>query len=152
MTARVPASTAVSGSPSSGVAARRSWRDGTPRRLLGRCGPIIRTARVEVYLAPGTSASILTQAANKAYRGSESVQRADFRTGEGAFLEYLPHHLIPYAGSSYHQQTTFYLVPDATLLTWDAHSPPDASSAVSASPSTPCAAGPSSSGTASRRR
>jgi urease accessory protein len=76
---------------------------------------------LEISLAPGSSATILTQAANKAYRGETSEQRALFRVGEGAFLEYLPHHLIPYSGSDYRQVTTFQLAPDSTLITWDAY-------------------------------
>ncbi len=76
----------------------------------------------EVHLAPGSPATVLTQAANKAYRGVEASQKAVFRVGEDAFLEYLPHHLIPYAGSNYSQETTFHLAPDATLLAWDAFS------------------------------
>ena len=76
---------------------------------------------LEISLAPGSSATILTQAANKAYRGETSEQRALFRVGEGAFLEYLPHHLIPYSGSDYRQETTFHLAPDSTLITWDAY-------------------------------
>ena len=76
---------------------------------------------VEISLAPGSSATILTQAANKAYRGETSEQRALFRVGEGAFFEYLPHHLIPYSGSDYRQVTTFQLAPDSTLITWDAY-------------------------------
>lgn len=76
----------------------------------------------DVDLAPGSSATVLTQAANKAYRGGEAFQTTILRVGEGAFLEYLPHHLIPYAGSNYLQETTFHLAPDATLLAWDAFS------------------------------
>ena len=75
---------------------------------------------LEVNLAPRSSATLLTQAANKAYRGPESSQDATFRVERGAFLEYLPHHLIPYAASNYRQQTTFHLAADTTLLTWDA--------------------------------
>ena len=75
---------------------------------------------LDVSLAPGSSATVLTQAANKAYRGEASEQRADFDIGDDAFLEYLPHHLIPYSGSNYSQETTFHLAPSATLLTWDA--------------------------------
>lgn len=106
-------------------AVRANYPDGSGMpevQITNPSGGILGGDRLElaVSLAPGSSASILTQAANKAYRGNESVQRADFRVGEGAFLEYLPHHLIPYAGSSYHQQTTFHLAPEATLLTWDA--------------------------------
>lgn len=56
---------------------------------------------LEVSLAPGSSATVLTQAANKVYRGTDSGQTALFRIGERATLEYLPHHLIPYADSSH---------------------------------------------------
>ena len=76
----------------------------------------------EVDLSSGSSATVLTQAANKAYRGEEASQTTLFRVSGGAVLEYLPHHLIPYAGSNYRQETNFHLAPDATLLTWDAFS------------------------------
>lgn len=76
---------------------------------------------LDVSLAPGSSATVLTQAANKAYRGEASEQRAGFTVGEGAFLEYLPHHLIPYPASNYRQETSFHLAPDATLIVWDAY-------------------------------
>lgn len=75
---------------------------------------------VNVDVSPGSYATVLTQAANKAYRGEESSQTSVFRVGGGAFLEYLPHHLIPYAGSNYRQETTFQLAGDAALFTWDA--------------------------------
>lgn len=77
---------------------------------------------MEISVASGSSATVLTQAANKAYRGDAAVQEATFAVGEGAFLEYLPHHLIPYAGSKHRQETTFDLAPGATLITWDAYS------------------------------
>lgn len=76
---------------------------------------------MEVELAPGARATVLTQAANKVYRGDEAVQEAVFRVADGAFLEYLPHHLIPFSRSNYRQRTTFDLAPDATLITWDAY-------------------------------
>ena len=76
----------------------------------------------DVNLGPGSAATVLTQAANKAYRGAEASQTTLLRVDGGAFLEYLPHHLIPYAGSNYRQETTFHLAPDATLLAWDAFS------------------------------
>jgi urease accessory protein len=76
---------------------------------------------LEISLSPCSSATVLTQAANKAYRGETSEQRALFHVGEGAFLEYLPHHLIPYSGSDYRQETTFQLAPDGALITWDAY-------------------------------
>lgn len=75
---------------------------------------------MDVSLAPGSAATILTQAANKVYRGAEARQNAIVRVGEGSFLEYLPHHLIPFARSSYRQETEIRLAGDATLLAWDA--------------------------------
>ncbi len=76
---------------------------------------------MEVSLAAGSSATVLTQAAGKAYRGVQAEQRAAFHLA-GALLEYLPHHLIPYAGSAYRQETTFHLAKGATLITLDAYS------------------------------
>jgi urease accessory protein len=73
-----------------------------------------------VSLAPGAAATILTQAANKAYKGPEAVGDALFEVGSGAFLEYLPHHLIPYADSNYRQLTGFRLAEDAAVISWDA--------------------------------
>lgn len=76
---------------------------------------------VQVELASESHATVLTQAANKAYRGVESVQRAELRVGENALLEYLPHHLIPHPKSSYRATTKFHLASTATLVTWDAY-------------------------------
>lgn len=75
---------------------------------------------VKATLSPGSAATILTQGATKLYRGEEARQDARFVVGEDALLEYLPHHLIPYAGSSYRQITEFHLTEDATLVAWDA--------------------------------
>jgi urease accessory protein len=75
---------------------------------------------LDVALAPGSAATVLTQAANKVYKGAEARQNTTFHVGEGGFVEYLPHHLIPFARSSYRQETKFYLAKDATLLFWDA--------------------------------
>lgn len=78
--------------------------------------------RIEVSLEPGSSVAILTQAASKAYRGEKASQRVIFQVGRNAFLEYLPHHLIPFAASNYRQDTMFYLEEGAALITWDAYS------------------------------
>lgn len=37
-------------------------------------------------------------------------------------LEYLPHHLIPYASSNYRQDTRISVAESSTLLAWDAYS------------------------------
>ncbi len=42
----------------------------------------------------------------------KTVQRATFRLEQGTFLEYLPHHLVPFAGSSYRQESV------STLVVW----------------------------------
>ncbi len=70
---------------------------------------------------PGSAGTVLTQAANKAYCGEESSQRAVLSVGDRAFLEYLPHHLIPFPASSCSQETAFHLAGSATLVTWDAY-------------------------------
>jgi urease accessory protein len=75
---------------------------------------------IDIDLAPGSAATVLTQAANKVYKGVEARQKAVFRIGGGSFLEYLPHHVIPFPHSSYRQETDIHLSEDATLLFWDA--------------------------------
>lgn len=77
---------------------------------------------MEVSLDSGCSATVLTQGATRIYRGSPACQRATFSVGDGAFLEYLPHHTIPYAGSGYHNENIFHLSEGATLLSWEAYS------------------------------
>ncbi len=77
---------------------------------------------MEVSLAPGAFATILTQGATKAYRGPASGQNAVFDLREDSFLEYLPHHLIPYAGSNFRQVSEFRLAGDSTLVCWEAFS------------------------------
>jgi hypothetical protein len=78
--------------------------------------------------------AFLTQAANKAYMGDEAVQRATFRLEQGTFLEYLPHYLVPFAGSSYRQESV------STLVVWTP-TPEGAWRTGSASPSTVSTAG-----------
>ncbi len=77
---------------------------------------------IDVCVGPDAFGAVLTTGATKAYRGPASLQRASFQVEDGAFLEYLPHHVIPYANSSYHQETAFDLSPNATLLVWEAYS------------------------------
>ena len=68
----------------------------------------------------GASATVITQDDNKACRGAESSQDAVLRAEGGAFLEYLPHHLIPHGESDYRQRTVFRLASGATIIAWDA--------------------------------
>lgn len=77
---------------------------------------------LEVKLEPHASARVSTQGASKAYRGAASSQRASFEVCAGARLEYLPHHLIPFANSSHSQSTEFRLHGDASMIAWEAFS------------------------------
>lgn len=112
-------------SPFGSVRANYPDGSGIPEvQITNPSGGILGGDRLEmdVALAPGSAATILTQAANKAYKGTEARQSATFRVGEGGFLEYLPHYLIPFARSDYRQETEVHLAEDATLLAWDAFS------------------------------
>lgn len=105
---------------------RTHYPDGTGTvevQITNPSGGILGGDRLElqVNLAPGASAALLTQGAGKAYRGPAARQTAAFDLAEGALLEYLPHHLIPFAGSSLHTETTFDLAAGATLVAWEAY-------------------------------
>ena len=68
----------------------RAWRNDKVEQIREVLGGD--RLEMDVALAPGSVATILTQAANKVYRGAETHQNAIFHVG-GGFLEYLPHHL-----------------------------------------------------------
>lgn len=73
-----------------------------------------------VTLRPGARATVCTQGATKVYRGQPATQRSRLVVDQAAVLEYLPHHVIPFAGSRFHQHTVIDLAPDARLLAWEA--------------------------------
>lgn len=75
---------------------------------------------VAIELAPQATATVLTQGATRVYRGAAATQRTVLEVGAGAVLEYLPHHVIPFAGSSYRQKTLVRMDAGATLLAWEA--------------------------------
>ena len=77
---------------------------------------------MKVSLAPDAAATIITQGATKAYQGLTAEQNSIFDLGNNACLEYLPHHLIPYAGSNFRQTTDFRLDDSATLIYWETFS------------------------------
>ena len=112
-----------SSAPFGTVRANYPDSSGTPEvEITNPSGGILGGDHLEMDVAveARASATVIIQAANKAYRGAESSQQAIFRVEDGAFLEYLPHHLIPYKGSDYRQTTVFHLAPEATFITWDA--------------------------------
>ncbi len=91
-------------------------------QITNPAGGVLGGDRLEVGITaqPNSTATVITQAANKAYKGATASQHTTVRLEEAVTLEYLPHHLIPFAHSDYRQTTTFHLAPDAALLTWDA--------------------------------
>ena len=61
--------------------------------------------RTEIILGPRTHVILTTPSATKIYRttGPPAILETSIRLGEGAILEYLPDHTIPYPGSALHQ-------------------------------------------------
>lgn len=82
---------------------------------------------LDVEVAAGAAAQITTTGASRLYRhrpgASDSEQRAHFRVGDGAALEYLPDAVIPYAGSRHLQRTEFNVGRGSTLLWWEVLAP-----------------------------
>jgi urease accessory protein len=75
---------------------------------------------LQVTVGAGAAATILTQGATKAYRGVETAQRARVSIEADGVLEYLPHHVIPFARSRWRQETVVELSSAARLLAWEA--------------------------------
>ncbi len=73
---------------------------------------------VEVGL--GARGTVCTQGATKVYRGAEAVQRTRLGVADGGVLEYVPHHVIPFARSRWRQDTVIDLAGGARLLAWEA--------------------------------
>lgn len=75
----------------------------------------------DVHLLPGTAARFATPAATCAFAMPQgrAWQKLTFHLGEGAFLDYAPEPLIPYAGSDLEQETHFLLLPGAALRALD---------------------------------
>lgn len=73
---------------------------------------------VEVEVGAGAALSLRTQAATKIYRSERGPARSDcrFRLAEGAFLDYFPDEIIPFAGSDYAQTSEIDLAPGASML------------------------------------
>lgn len=81
--------------------------------------------RVEV--AAGAHVQITSTGATRIYRsrsaGRIARQQANVSVGEGAYLEYLPDPLIPFAGSRFEQTTRVHLSRSASLIWWDLVAP-----------------------------
>ncbi|CAG1005347.1 MAG: urease accessory protein UreD [Anaerolinea sp.] len=78
----------------------------------------------QVEVKAGAYVQLTTTGATRVYRGSSVAhQLTTIQVGTGALCEYLPDAIIPYAGSSYRQQTRITLEPDAGLFWWEIVAP-----------------------------
>ncbi|MET0297135.1 MAG: urease accessory protein UreD [Microbacterium sp.] len=75
--------------------------------------------RTDLRFGAGSSAHVTTQAHTKLYRMETGYATAlvNIQVESGAYAEYLPDPVIPFAGSRYYQRTAVTLEPDATLIT-----------------------------------
>jgi urease accessory protein len=75
--------------------------------------------RTDLRFGEGSSAHVTTQAHTKLYRMEAGYATAlvNIEADAGAYVEYLPDPVIPFAGSRYYQRTAVNLHPDATLVT-----------------------------------
>jgi urease accessory protein len=76
---------------------------------------------------PQAQAQVTSTGATRVYRSRcadrVASQSAEIRLGEGAYLEYLPDQLIPFAGSRFEQTARVELAHGASLIWWDRVSP-----------------------------
>ncbi len=91
--------------------------------LLNPTGGLVGGDHLEskITLGPGTHVCLTTPSATKVYRtlGPPVVQETTIRLGEGAVLEYLPDHIIPYPGSVLHQSLVVEMGPESRAILAD---------------------------------
>ncbi len=76
----------------------------------------------QIVLEAGTRVCLTTPSATRVYRTRDepSVQETRIQLGEGAFLEYLPDHVIPYRGSKFRQLLQIEMARGSRAICWDA--------------------------------
>ncbi|HTW65414.1 MAG TPA: urease accessory protein UreD [Bryobacteraceae bacterium] len=81
----------------------------------------------QIELGKEALAQVTSTGATRIYRSrspeGRPSQRIDVRIAAGAYLEYLPDQLIPFAGSRFEQTTRVELEPGASLICWDRIAP-----------------------------
>ncbi|MFD7068620.1 urease accessory protein UreD [Streptomyces sp. NPDC059913] len=77
--------------------------------------------RMDFRCGPGTQVHLTTQAATKIFRMEHDYasQRVHITAEDGAYVEYLPDPLIPFADSRFYQRTEATVAPGATVLLGD---------------------------------
>lgn len=75
--------------------------------------------RTDLRFGEGSSAHVTTQTHTKLYRMEDGYATAlvNLEAEAGAYVEYLPDPVIPFAGSRYYQRTAVTLHDDATFIT-----------------------------------
>ena len=91
-------------------------------------GGILDTDSLEwtIDVAAHAQAQVTSTGATRVYRsrtGRIASQHATAYVGAGAYLEYLPDQLIPFAGSRFEQTARVELEPGASLIWWDRFAP-----------------------------
>ena len=83
--------------------------------------------QVQIDLDAGAQAQVTSTGATRIYRSRSpeglAAQHMQVRLAAGAFLEYLPDQLIPFAGSRFEQTTRVELAAGASLIWWDRVAP-----------------------------
>ncbi len=91
--------------------------------LLNPTGGVLGGDRLETRVERGAGSRVClsTPSATRVYRsaGSPAIQRVTARVGEGAWLEYMPDHLIPSPGARVVQSIELYLAPGASAVLCD---------------------------------
>ncbi len=81
----------------------------------------------QMDLGAGAQAQVTSTGATRIYRSRSAdglaSQRTHVRIAAGAYLEYLPDQLIPFAGSRFEQTALVELDPGASLIWWDRVAP-----------------------------
>lgn len=97
-------------------------------QITNPSGGLLAGDRMDTVIAVGPNArlSVVTQGANRvcgAATGAPirtTVLDTRLTVADGAVLEWVPHHLVPYARARVHQRTAVALAPTAGLIAWEA--------------------------------
>ena len=74
--------------------------------------------RIEIDLAAGAQAHVTTQSATRIHEmdANHATQAQEIRLGAGAYLEYIPHPVIPHRNARFAQETRIEIDETATLI------------------------------------
>jgi urease accessory protein len=88
--------------------------------IISNSGGILQGDRyaMEFSVGPDACGHITTQAATKIHEmdANHAAQTQEITVEDGAYLEYLPDHVIPFRRSRFHTRTRIRIAPTATLL------------------------------------